>query len=999
MRLIKRQVNKTLIVFWVLSFFALTFTVTAKEYPKVNGKYEFNIPAQPLNQSLNTLSDIAKISFLFPYDLVENKKGNSVQGHYNVQQALNLLLQGSNLEGELSNRKAFLIKPLTIKEANNNSFGKEKMKTQKTILATIFAALFTTTAVANAEEVQTDTVDETEVITVTGKYAKSLEKAMDIKRMSSNVVEAISAEDIGQLPDVTIADSLARLPGLFATKDRGNDSQISARGMGPRLTMSTLNGRELATAEPDRIVRFEQFPSELISGAQVYKSQSADLHEGGVAATINLETLNPLDYDERQLSIKAAFLNYQQASERPNSEENGFRVSGSYVDQFLEDTLGFTVGYSYQDQPSTLKHHDNWGWNDGSWQDDSPPDANGDGKLDYMPWGNGPAFISGSAERQSVMSKLQWQASDNLQFKLDAYYTDWKIDEKEENSWNCCWDNWGNWQADAGALSDVVVIEDHVMAATISQGVGVTQAQGNWNQNNDMLALGFNTKWNPTEDWSIDADISYSEATRSNAWHGLTYDYSGSESLTVHYDFRPERPDVSYPVGESALLDANNYTMGGLIVDNDGELTDEIISAKLDFTRALDLGLLSAVKFGVRYTDREKYNLALNWKQDAVLSEIPDNLQRGGYLMDGVPLVQLDYDATLATMYGGSEPSKANGKVGINEWRVTEETVSVWAMLDFEGGDEFMYSGNFGVRYIDTKQSSYGEQVINGAAENIVDGLSYTEVLPSFNVTLELTEDQLVRFGAARTLSRAPLDELRANRVLNVDVNENVPISGSGGNPKLAPFIANQLDLSYEWYFDEQSIAAISLFYKDVESYIGISVDTTPIDGRSANITSSINGEGGYIRGAELNYQAPFAFLPGFLSDFGLNVNYAYVQSDIEEVAPVDDPLSMNGLAEHNAAATLWYFKNGFEARLAYSYKSEFTEQVNWSVSSLQTNKSADYLDLSLSYDISEDLQVKADFANLQNTPVVTYTNNNPLSLGRFRETGRRFSIGANYKF
>ena len=365
--------------------------------------------------------------------------------------------------------------------------------------------------------------------------------------------------------------------------------------------------------------------------------------------------------------------------------------------------------------------------------------------------------------------------------------------------------------------------------------------------------------------------------------------------------------------------------------------------------------------------------------------------------MNGLPMVQLEYDAALETMYGGSV--RPDG-LAATEWTVTEETASAWVMLDFEGefSGEVMYSGNFGVRYIDTEQSSTGIQVEDGVSLLQEDGISYQEFLPSFNMTVELTEDQLVRFGLARAIARAPLDELRAN--ITINRNDGAPgYTGSGGNPTLKPYIANQLDISYEWYFDEQSLAAVSLFYKDIDSYIGIDSYEREYKGEVAKMTGSQNGEGGYIRGAELNYQAPFSFLPGFLSDFGLNVNYAYVQSDIEEEVPADNPLSMNGLAEHNAMATLWYFKNGFEARLAYSYKSEFTEQVNWSVSSLQTNKSADYLDLSLAYDVTEDIQVKADFSNLQNTPVVTYANNDPLTLGRYRETGRRFSVGVNYKF
>ena len=170
MRLIKGQVKKTLIVIILLKFLLLAHNVTAKEITKIDGKYEFNIPVQSLSKSLNKLSDIAKISFLFPYNLVENKIGKSVQGKYTVQQALTMLLENTNLEGHISGKRAFLIKPLTT----NNNMGKEKMKYQKTLIATILTLLFSSTS--NAEEAaptnNTSKNEEIERIAVTGSHIK-----------------------------------------------------------------------------------------------------------------------------------------------------------------------------------------------------------------------------------------------------------------------------------------------------------------------------------------------------------------------------------------------------------------------------------------------------------------------------------------------------------------------------------------------------------------------------------------------------------------------------------------------------------------------------------------------------------------------------------------------------------------------------------------------------------------------------------------------------------
>jgi iron complex outermembrane receptor protein len=147
---------------------------------------------------------------------------------------------------------------------------------------------------------------------------KSLREALDVKRGSDKVVEAISAKDIGVLPDVTIAESIARLPGVNATRDRGNDSQAVVRGLGARLVLGTINGREVASSEPDRNVRWEIYPSEVVSGVQVYKSQSADLIAGGVAATINIDTIAPLDYKGPEFVLRAGPVYYDGGKDIPN---------------------------------------------------------------------------------------------------------------------------------------------------------------------------------------------------------------------------------------------------------------------------------------------------------------------------------------------------------------------------------------------------------------------------------------------------------------------------------------------------------------------------------------------------------------------------------------------------------------------------------------------------------------------------------------------------------
>lgn len=228
-RLNNRQVNKTLIVISLLSFCFSISNIKAKESKKMNEKYEFNIQAQPLSESLNKLSDIVKISFLFPYDLVENKRGNSIQGKYTVEQALTMLLKGNNLEGDLSNNKAFLIKPLS--KNNNDELGNDQLNTQKTLLASIFTLMFSSTVVAEEAATDTQKVEEKgkiEVIEVTSQKRQQNQQKVGIAvtAFSEDMLETLGVEqpiDIAQhTPNLNVKNVLNKSAPIFTIRGIGN---------------------------------------------------------------------------------------------------------------------------------------------------------------------------------------------------------------------------------------------------------------------------------------------------------------------------------------------------------------------------------------------------------------------------------------------------------------------------------------------------------------------------------------------------------------------------------------------------------------------------------------------------------------------------------------------------------------------------------------------------------------------------------------------------------
>ena len=246
-------------------------------------------------------------------------------------------------------------------------------------------------------------------------------------------------------------------------------------------------------------------------------------------------------------------------------------------------------------------------------------------------------------------------------------------------------------------------------------------------------------------------------------------------------------------------------------------------------------------------------------------------------------------------------------------------------------------------------------------------------------------------------MSRAPMDEMRASRNLNVVADSSQPTTGSAGNPELKPMMANQVDLAYQWYFSKGSLLSAGAFYKKVQRYIALTSDTTVINGRPATVTRSINGDGGDIRGIELVYQQAFTGLPAPFDGLGVASNYAYTTSNIREATPAVNPFPIEGLMKHNGGVTLWYEKAGYEARLSANYKSAFVRNPTWNAGQLIENEAETYLTLNLAKQLTPNIQLRFGIDNLTNQKAV-YTSANIPVQQEVTEFGRRFNLGLSFK-
>ena len=830
-------------------------------------------------------------------------------------------------------------------------------------------------------------------IVVTGIRA-SLRDALQAKRASANVTETISSKDIGVLPDVTIAEELARLPGVTATRDRGNDSQAVVRGLGPRLVLGLVNGREVASSEPDRNVRWEIYPSEIVSAVTVYKSQSADLIAGGVAATIDIQTLRPLDYSGPALTVRGGALYNDGGKDIPDYSGWGMRGSAQYVAK-LSDSVALLVGGTYQQQKNGFESFQGWGYN--TVDTGSPPTLNG-AKIN-APWGAQTEVKGLKETRWSGTGALQWKPSDRWDVNLDFLYSDVKIDENQYQQWyGGNGQNWGDWGGTIGAAGDpyqsgnYTLVGNDIVAATLNSYSQVTNVLAHYGEDKNLLATGFNAKYSDG-DTTVKFDASYSRARRLNTWQAVesllypqtvTFNTAAGVVPSVTESFDPAQPGLqSFTTGAST---------------GPQRLVDTLGAGQVDFNRKLHGGFFTDIGAGLRYSNRVKSFSSLN--ASVVITNASPTLSEfnvGDFTVPSLVFGNYGQIAHIDTSGAQSNPSQY--------WRVREDDFEGYLKADF-GGDlgAVPFSGNFGVRFVSVSTHSAANRGVtswNGVA-NVTTWSpvrayeDYFRALPSLNVNFDLKRDLKLRLGVGRVISRPPLDELRASQSLSYYPPSY--LAGSAGNPHLKPFMATQGDLSLEWYFGKDALLALAGYYKKVDTNIGYTSFAENIGGTTYTITGPANGRGGHIAGLEATLQTPFSFIPA-LRNFGIYTNVALVDSDIKELAPASNPFDAVGLAKFTGEFDLWYSHGGLDARVALKHHTPFTVTYGWDASQLTRLESETTLGASISYAVLKNVTLRVQANNLTNQAARFYWNNDPNQLARYEHYGRSYLMDITVKY
>lgn len=886
-----------------------------------------------------------------------------------------------------------------------------------------------------ASEQTAGAVTDLDKVQVTG-LRRAIEGAISVKRDSTSIVEAISAEDIGRLPDVSIAESLARLPGLAAQRVAGRAQVISVRGLSPDFSTTLLNGREVVSTGDNRSVEFDQYPSELVSGVTVYKTPDAGLVGQGLSGTVDMQTARPLSYNERVIAIGGR---YQRNSlgKAANVDPYGNRFNVSYIDQFADRTIGLTIGYAHTDMPIQENQVGLYEpWQQVNAQRQRPGVADGV----YFSDGIKALRRTGNQKRDGVMATLQYRPSNAWTSTLDAFHTEAEqIDTANQFELNLS--NYNGGYTPGLNISNVRVNDRNTFIGGDASGV-YPLVRGMYNKREDKIdAFGWNNEITAGS-VKIVADLNYSKATRdelnleNNLQRAPMPQLDTVGVSVVGNGFSQLTPGMNYSNPDELFLTNTIYGSGyGKVPSVEDVLKGARLQASFPMPEALSW--FSDLDVGVNYANREKQktqpegNITLGAQGEATvaadLQYAPVNLGFAG--LGSLPAWNVP--ATVAR-YMLFNPSDDASFLVSKAWTVEEKITTAWlrANINTEWG-EVGVRGNIGVQLQSADQSSQANywdasQPAGSEVRPIDDGKTYRDWLPSLNLAFQFPYEQTLRFAMAKQVARPRVDQLRASLEFGVDTSTGRP-GASGGNPMLDPWRANALDISYEKYFADRAYVAAAFFYKDLKSYIytqsrdnydfsALVAGYVPPPGSAPVLTTGtfsapFNGKGGTLRGVELTASLPLELIFAPLEGFGIQASATFNDSDVkirdpESASSVGDgEISLPGLSKRVYNLSAYYEHKGFEARVSQRRRSDFIGEIG----NFNGNRTLRYVvgenitDAQISYNFSEasslsGLTLLLQASNLSNSPYRTYaeTKDRPLE---YIEWGRTFVLGVNYKF
>jgi iron complex outermembrane recepter protein len=916
--------------------------------------------------------------------------------------------------------------------------------------------------VANAQQASTPPADQSglEEITVTGVRA-AIQSAIAAKQKSDEIVEVISAEDIGKLPDTSIAESISRLPGLTSQRSDGRASDISIRGTDPQFATGLLNGRQQVSTGDNRNIEYDQYPAELISRVVVYKTTQATLIGQGLSGTIALETTRPLEFGHTAFAANVRGEKNSDANLGSDSKNDGYRFSVSYIDQYFDHTLGLTLGYARLDTPIVGKELGSYD----PWQPASNFGLVGIPGTVMSTNGIKSLASSGLNQRDGSLATLEWRPIDKFTSTLDAYYTN----ANYNNDRRSVEVNLGNFNGYPNSTCPICTGTAVYSNETYSNGSLIGATVGNvvplarnfsYLTRDQIFSTGWNNIWKE-DSWSVMTDFAFSRATRDEKDYETQGQYIGGVTDTATY-YLPQSSQPTFTLGNS-YDDPSKIFVGPTIYGGGysrfPHVTDKLQSYKIEGSHALGWWFSDAV-IGFNYDDRTKDKIqpetGLNTVNgfinvDPSLLLAPANL---GF--SGTPgALAWNVPGVLSRYFQPIVPTIDAGFLVGKTWEVFEKVSTGYLKgdLNHEFSSDLTLRGNIGLQFIHTNQSSssylFNPALTGTPAGDLIPfslGKSYNDVLPAMNLIFVLPNQQDVRFSLSKQIARARMDQLAASDEFGIDTTRTPAQPGTTkGNPLLDPWRAKAVDLAFDKYFENKAYVSAALFYKKLDTYIynqtiqnydfsrevgtlPVGVPTSPAGstascplnqpngagvqtvcvGTFGPATIPLNGNGGRLDGVELSASLPGELFTHYLTGFGIQASYSWTDSSITIPGTVsginESNIPLPGLSKNVWQVTGYYERYGFSARIATRYRGKYIGEITDFAGdrSLEFVRQEQINDAQLSYEFQSGpatgLSILLQVNNFTNTPFIDYSGS-PQNVRDYETFGRDFFFGFNYKW
>ena len=863
-------------------------------------------------------------------------------------------------------------------------------------------------------------------VTVT-PLRNSLSSAQSIKQDSRMVVDSIVAEDIGKLPDNSVADAMQRITGVQVAQGfQGETTSVVVRGLPNVIT--TLNGREIDSGV-GRSFAFQNLPATAVKTVKVYKTSEASLPDGGIAGVVDMQLYRPFDFDGSK--IAATFT--ETHSKYGGRSDPNFSVLMSNRWNTEHGEVGALFNASFMAQ----HYQYNAVWGDVpvmAMGADGNPVRTTDGNLVAVPNALGADYNIGHRQRPELNYALQWKPNDNTELYYEALY-DWVSDDYSQPFY---FTGAGN----SGVAASNLKISNHCYPNQLTgspyYGQTICDADGgDWNgdiytatsthahqQHGRDMQHAIGVKWHGDR-LQLSSDLSYNKSVFEDDTFIIDTFLKGP--LDVIWGGVTDKHQ-NWALAGNPQLDPNNYYLNGLFQTWHTEQGKQY-AWRGDGTWDINGDFFQYMDFGARYSDHKaKYVGSVE-----ISTPPPGGAGTGNITANPNPANQ------VGTLFPGFFCAMPTTSAIPNSWLTgcyDYLTGNADALRGFYGLPSGLAAENPGRFYnIDEKsyagyfQVGYGNELFglpfDGLAgfrmERIkrnLDAFSYnadTNVysplsvstskpvyLPSLSFNLHFTDSLQLRLVAAKTVTYPGFGQLNPSLSLNPGTINRAGLASSG-NPNLKPTKSNNYDASLEWYFAPAGYVSLGGFYRDIDGYIQNYVTDVTINGDAYQLSSPQSAGSGHLNGAEFAYQQFFDFLPGALSGLGLQANYTYIEGSTRSPQYIGGPSVVSPLqnvSRNNYNVVLMYEKYGISARLAYDYRSRFIDGFNQpNVAGVYDEiEPANELDFSLGYDINPHTTVVLNATNLLGNDLHQFWGDGNSRPRDIRYQDRTVGLGVRFK-